>query len=153
MKLPSSPLRFRSYGPAAPRSDVRTRDAGGVLCWTWLLLAVLLGASTVLCAEDRGLGRIDAATAGEPRHALVIGNGSYDTSPLRNPSNDAKDIAATLRLAGFDVDLLIDAVQRAMEDAIRRYTTRLRDAGCATPAVSVCSISPAMVCRSTGAIT
>jgi hypothetical protein len=39
----------------------------------------------------------------EKRIALVIGNSAYASSPLKNPVNDAKDIAAKLRKLGFAV--------------------------------------------------
>ena len=35
--------------------------------------------------------------------ALVIGNGSYKSSPLKNPVNDASDMALKLRGLGFTV--------------------------------------------------
>jgi hypothetical protein len=38
------------------------------------------------------------------RIALVIGNGAYTNAPpLKNPPNDARDMAATLKTLGFDV--------------------------------------------------
>src|SRR5262249_28756696 len=46
------------------------------------------------------------ASAGEFQHrvALVIGNSNYAVAnPLRNPRNDAGDMAAALRKIGFDV--------------------------------------------------
>ena len=39
----------------------------------------------------------------ETRVALVIGNSTYKTSPLRNPVNDSRDMAAKLRALGFTV--------------------------------------------------
>ncbi len=45
-----------------------------------------------------------ALSATEQRIALVIGNGNYRDAPLRNPVNDATDIASTLR----NVDILLD---------------------------------------------
>ncbi len=41
----------------------------------------------------------------EYRVALVIGNSAYPDAPLKNPINDAKKIAASLRKAGFQVIL------------------------------------------------
>src|SRR5690606_3947825 len=36
--------------------------------------------------------------------ALVIGNGAYtNATPLPNPTNDARDVAAALRSLGFEV--------------------------------------------------
>lgn len=46
------------------------------------------------------------------RTALVIGNGTYKSSPLRNPVNDATDIANALRNLGFSVILKTNANQR-----------------------------------------
>ncbi len=41
------------------------------------------------------VGPVLAATTPSPRVALVIGNSAYDTSPLKNPANDARLIAET----------------------------------------------------------
>lgn len=41
--------------------------------------------------------------AAERRVALVIGNASYADKPLRNPVNDASDLAAALKRMGFEV--------------------------------------------------
>ena len=41
------------------------------------------------------VGPVLAATTPEQRVALVIGNSAYDTSPLKNPANDARLIAET----------------------------------------------------------
>ena len=39
----------------------------------------------------------------ENRVALVLGNSAYKSAPLRNPTNDAKDMAAKLKGIGFKV--------------------------------------------------
>jgi formylglycine-generating enzyme required for sulfatase activity len=67
----------------------------------------------------------------EKRVALVIGNGAYSSTPLKNPANDAKDIAAALTDLSFNVTLLVDADRAAMEKAIKSFGTALRssDAG------------------------
>jgi hypothetical protein len=66
------------------------------------------------------------ASAAEPRTALVIGNSRYAFSPLPNPANDAADIAAALRNAGFNVILKIDADRRAMTEAIGAFGETLK---------------------------
>ena len=38
-----------------------------------------------------------------PRYALIIGNSDYKFSPLKNPSNDAKDMASTLKSIRYNV--------------------------------------------------
>ena len=69
-----------------------------------------------------------AADAGE-RHALVIGNGAYADSPLRNPVNDARLMAEALRSHGFSVTEALDIGQIAMKRAIKDYGNRLEAAG------------------------
>jgi len=70
---------------------------------------------------------LPAQTVGSgPRYALVIGNGSYvDLGKLKNPPNDAQDMAAALKDLGFKVDLLVDADLPKMEDAVIRLGNNL----------------------------
>ena len=65
----------------------------------------------------------------EPRVALVIGNSAYETGPLRNPINDARIMAATLRDLGFDVIERLDVDQKAMKRAVGDFGDRLEVAG------------------------
>ena len=67
--------------------------------------------------------------AATERHALVIGNANYQSSPLRNPLNDARDMAAALQGLGFEVHSLLDADVSSMEQAILDFGDRLRDGG------------------------
>ncbi|MCA9473211.1 MAG: caspase family protein [Nitrospirales bacterium] len=60
-------------------------------------------------------------TTTQKRTALVIGNSHYDVGVLRNPANDAQDIARTLEQLGFHVTLSIDATQEQMETAISEF--------------------------------
>jgi len=62
------------------------------------------------------------------RTALVIGNSNYKTAPLRNPVNDARDIAKTLRDLNFDVIEKLNASKRDMVLAIDAFYKRLRRA-------------------------
>jgi len=63
------------------------------------------------------------------RTALVVGNSSYKTAPLKNPVNDARDMAQVLRESGFEVILKTNANQREMEKAVRNFGKRLRRGG------------------------
>ena len=63
------------------------------------------------------------------RHALVIGNANYAVGPLRNPLNDASDMAAALEGLGFEVQRLLDADASAMERAIIDFNKRLSAGG------------------------
>jgi uncharacterized caspase-like protein len=65
----------------------------------------------------------------EQRVALVIGNSAYKESPLRNPVNDAADMAAALGELGFKVTLRTDASQRQMKQALREFAQDLRRGG------------------------
>ena len=86
-----------------------------------LLLFVCMPIS--LSADDRGLRlHVD-------RLALAIGNSAYRTAPLKNPINDARDMAAALRNLGFKIILKTNADQRTMEDAIRSFGRQLRNGG------------------------
>jgi hypothetical protein len=57
----------------------------------------------------------------EQRVALVIGNASYESAPLDNPANDARDMSAVLKDLGFSVKTLIDASNSEMYQAIREF--------------------------------
>jgi uncharacterized caspase-like protein len=69
------------------------------------------------------------AALAESRTALIIGNAAYEGAPLRNPINDASDMAQALERAGFAVTLRTDANQRAIRDAIRRFGETLKKTG------------------------
>jgi TPR repeat protein len=58
----------------------------------------------------------------ERRVALVIGNSDYKNLPsLTNPANDVKEVANTLRGAGFDVTIGIDVDRLGLEDTVRHF--------------------------------
>jgi len=61
----------------------------------------------------------------EKRLALVIGNASYSTSPLRNPVNDAKAMGEELKKLGFEVMMYTDIGQNDMKKAIRAWGEKL----------------------------
>ena len=67
--------------------------------------------------------------AGEARHALVIGNGAYANSPLRNPVNDARAMAKVLGESGFNVMLVENGTQADMRRAIRSFGNRIAQGG------------------------
>jgi uncharacterized caspase-like protein len=65
----------------------------------------------------------------ERRTALVIGNGGYSSSPLKNAVNDAADIASNLQKLGFSVTLKKNANHQEMEDAILEFGEQLKKGG------------------------
>jgi len=69
------------------------------------------------------------AQSGQPRRvALVVGNGAYAANELRNPPNDATDVAAALKDAGFEVTLLKDADLTAFDKAVSTFAANLKGA-------------------------
>jgi formylglycine-generating enzyme required for sulfatase activity len=70
-------------------------------------------------------GAAAPAPAADRRVALVIGNADYAQAPLKNPQNDARDIAAKLRQAGFDVVLRENLKIREIGSALREFRARL----------------------------
>lgn len=69
-----------------------------------------------------------AATDGSARVALVIGNAVYPDSeaPLKEPINDARDVAAELKRNGFDVETGENLTGDAMRLALKRLYTRIK---------------------------
>jgi len=64
------------------------------------------------------------------RLALVIGNGAYTNAPpLKNPPNDARDMAATLKTLDFEVTSGINVNQRDMKLLIREFGQKLKAGG------------------------
>ena len=90
----------------------------------YLLIAVLCCVG--LLSPSESVSR-DFST--EHRTALVVGNSRYVSEPLKNPRNDAGDMAAALEQLGFEVDLHIDTDRRSLRRAIRTFGQRLKQGG------------------------
>lgn len=87
----------------------------------WGCAAILLAlAPFALCADP---------AADEPRLALVIGNSTYKIDPLKNPVNDAEDMARALQSLGFKVTLRKNATYRQMIEAINEFGRELKKGG------------------------
>lgn len=63
------------------------------------------------------------------RTALVIGNGAYKVSPLPNPVNDARLVAASLAAARFKVIKLENATQEQMLKGITEFGDEIENGG------------------------
>ncbi len=81
-----------------------------------LFLLILINPSSVTAATER-------------RIALVIGNGAYSSGPLKNPVNDATDMAAALKRAGFTVTLKRNANLQEMVEVIEAFGNNLKRGG------------------------
>ena len=97
------------------------------------LAACLLGSLGALAQPPKADRAIALKARGKPaevqearaaRVALVIGNGAYAESPLKNPANDARAVTLALKQCGFQVQTLIDAGLPQMEAALRQFGQR-----------------------------
>ena len=89
--------------------DRRRGLTGGLAWFGRASLAIMLATFTPAGAQAAG------------RVALVVGNSAYETSPLRNPVNDAEAVGAALARMGFDVTVLRNADEDAMDDALGEF--------------------------------
>jgi len=90
--------------------------------WFALLSLFLLAVAATTVAE---------AQPAQKRVALVIGNANYQQSPLKNPVNDARVMAQTLRQLGFQVIARENATKQQMEQAVGEFGRSLTKGGVA----------------------
>ena len=73
---------------------------------------------------------LSTVTYAQERIALVVGNAAYEhTAALKNPVNDASDIAATLENLGFSVNRLYDANRGDIQKAVDGFKTKATKTG------------------------
>jgi carboxyl-terminal processing protease len=60
--------------------------------------------------------------------ALVIGNAAYPDAPLRNPVNDAREVAAALHALGYSVTAQENLGLGRMREALRKFVLATRAA-------------------------
>ena len=103
-----------------------------VLFAGWLILiwaAQLLFAQTNQSTRQLTQGSQPTQNSAK-RLALVIGNGAYSSAPpLKNPPNDARDMAASLGTLGFEVSSGVNLNQRDMKRLIREFGQKLKSGG------------------------
>jgi len=63
----------------------------------------------------------------QDRIALVIGNANYEIKSLKNPINDARDIANSIEDLGFKVTFIKDANKSDTELAIRNFELQIKN--------------------------
>lgn len=79
---------------------------------------VLFFISLILCGNA-------FAQPKENRVALVMGNSSYKTAPLKNPTNDAKDMASKLKGMGFTVVERNNLTSKQIGSTLREFRAKL----------------------------
>jgi uncharacterized caspase-like protein len=97
-------------------------------------ICMLLSSSHSLAQQEPNRQLVQTTTPPQPttarRIALVIGNGAYTNAPaLKNPANDARDMAANLKTLGFDVSSGVNVSQREMKRLIREFGQKLKAGG------------------------
>lgn len=84
-------------------------------------------------AQDRGIvvkqRSVSPPMNSEQRVALVIGNGAYETAPLRNPINDARAMGKALSELGFEVIERENINQKDMKREIQAFGQKILKGG------------------------
>jgi tetratricopeptide (TPR) repeat protein len=85
------------------------------------------GAPVTSSTSPATVKTIADAYKAEKRYALIIGNSNYskDLGMLKNPVNDATDIATELRQSDFEVQLLTNATYIQIREAVRKFHEKL----------------------------
>jgi uncharacterized caspase-like protein len=81
-----------------------------------------------LLASALALSMTTASAQTSSRVALVIGNAAYADAPLRNPLNDAREVAAALKPLGFAVTTHENLKFSDLREALRRFVLGTRAA-------------------------
>ena len=111
------------------------RTKAAIAAWTLVIAAASLlvwpADESSHAQQDRQLQQTGSANANAAKRiALVIGNGTYTNAPvLKNPPNDARDIAATLKTLGFEVTSGINVNQKEMKRLVREFGQKLKTGG------------------------
>jgi hypothetical protein len=89
------------------------------------ILFTVLGVSNAQ-ATDRNLAvKVATPDQSTQKLALVIGNATYKSSPLKNPVNDARSMSAKLKELGFDVIEYENLQQKQLGKVLRDFRTQL----------------------------
>lgn len=107
------------------RLSLRLFTITGIFLLTGYLIVAPAAAQST--QQPRQLVQEDSRS--DKRVALVIGNRAYETAPLKNPVNDAQDMAQVLRELGFEVIYRENVNQADMKRAIREFGAKIRNGG------------------------
>jgi uncharacterized caspase-like protein len=89
----------------------------------------MLARLTLLIASVLAAALWSAEASAERRVAMVIGNSAYrHATALRNPGNDASDVAQALKGLGFEVLLGVDLDQQGFAQQIEQFARMLDEA-------------------------
>jgi Caspase domain len=101
-----------------------------VVCAVALLASYAVTSAAQNDRRGIKIGAGDTGRAGTSQKvALVIGNGAYAASPLKNPVNDARAMAQALRELGFEVIYKENTTREEMKRAVRIFGEKIRGGG------------------------
>jgi len=83
----------------------------------FLLLSLSLLLSPALDAYEEVL----------PRYALIIGNANYKFAPLKNPVNDASDMASTLRKLRYTTTIALNQNPEEMRKSVKQFYASIKE--------------------------
>jgi formylglycine-generating enzyme required for sulfatase activity len=96
------------------------------------MVVMVIVLATPAIAQDRGVAlQPKSASPSTPERmtALVIGNSTYLSSPLKNPANDARVMALALRDRGFSVDERTNLGMNEMKMAVEDFGRNIKEGG------------------------
>jgi len=62
-----------------------------------------------------------------PRYALIIGNADYKFAPLKNPVNDASDMASTLRQLRYNVTIALNQKPAQLRRTVKNFYAAINE--------------------------
>ena len=95
---------------------------------SWLLWDVELTRIVYSVAFVLGVFCSSSAMS-QPRYALVVGNSSYASNPLKNPIHDARDVSSLLKTLDFEVITLKNAKKKHLRRALHEFSAQLASGG------------------------
>lgn len=98
-------------------------------CFLAIFLGLFIFMPVHAATDQRGLAAVEKNRDSRKRVALVVGNSNYLSSPLKNPANDARTMARTLRKLGFEVDEKTDLNYFQFNEAVENFGNRLKTGG------------------------
>ena len=95
------------------------------MIWTSVIMKIRLALLLTLIFS---LAAVAPSFAAGDRYALVIGNAKYPDAeaPLREPINDARDVADELKRDGFNVDIGENLTGEQMRRAFERLYGKIK---------------------------
>jgi formylglycine-generating enzyme required for sulfatase activity len=109
----------RNYGFAYVRCPMKQFP---LIPFTLFIVVCLLGSANWVVAQSVSDGSVSGR-----RLALIMGNRDYqNVSPLKNPVNDANDMAVALQQLGFSVSKYLDTDFRAASAGVREFVDKIQ---------------------------